>query len=218
MKDEIKVRKRKLSEYVRDPNNPNKGSERGRRLLRESLAEVGPARSIVAAADDVLLAGNQTAAAALESGIEDVIEIEAPPGALVVVKRTDIQSGDAKARRLVHADNRSGDFRSYDAEILELDAADGLLDGLFRDDELADLLLDLEVDTEVNAAVDDAAEGETGSRLKKDVRRAVKPVLYADQVAVFERALRATGIVNRGDALIAIYEAYLQSRASQSSG
>ncbi len=35
MKDEIKVRKRKLSEYQADPNNPNKGSERGRRIIRD---------------------------------------------------------------------------------------------------------------------------------------------------------------------------------------
>ncbi len=56
------------------------------------------------------------------------------------------------------------------------------------------------------------------ARLKKDVKRAVRPVLYADQVAVFERALRATGIVNRGEALIAVCQAYLASHPTQSGG
>lgn len=219
MSDDIKVRKRKLSEYTKDPNNPNKGSERGRRIIRESLAQDGPGRSAVASADDVLLIGNQTAAVAEDMGITDVIEVEAPPNALVVVKRPDVQYGDEKARRLRVADNRAADFHAYDYGTLELDAMDGLLDGLFRDDELLDLRLDLDVDAEVNAAVDGAEEGgEGGSRLKKDVRRAVKAVLYAPQVDVFERALRATGIVNRGEALIAICTAYLASHPTQGGG
>lgn len=219
MSDDIKVRKRKLSDYTPDPNNPNKGSERGRRIIRESLAQDGPGRSAVASADDVLLIGNQTAAVAEDMGITDVIEVEAPPNALVVVKRPDVRYGDEKARRLRVADNRAADFHSYDIEALDLDAADGLLDGLFRDDELLDLRLDLDVEADVNAAVDDAEEaGESGSRLKKDVKRAIKPVLYSDQVAVFERALRATGIVNRGEALIAICAAYLASHPTQDGG
>ncbi len=106
----------------------------------------------------MLLIGNQTAAVAAEMGITDVIEIEPPPNTLVVVKRPDVKYGDEKARRLRVSDNRSADFHSYDYSALELDAVDGLLDGLFRDDELLDLRLDLDIDTEVNAAVD-AADG-----------------------------------------------------------
>lgn len=218
MSDDIKVRKRKLSEYQRDPSNPNKGSERGRRIIRESLEKDGPGRSAVVSADDVLLIGNQTAQVAEDIGITDVIEVEAPPNALVVVKRSDVKYGDETARRLRVADNRAADFHAYDFEVLDLDSADGLLDGLFREDELLDLKLELDVETTVNAAVDDA-DKEQGSRIKgRDPARQIKPVLYADQVAIFEQALRATGIVNRGEALVAICRAYLDNRPSQADG
>jgi len=43
----------------------------------------------------------------------------------------------------------------------------------------------------------------------------IKAVLYADQVAVLEAALKATGQVNRGHALIQICEAYLSELPSE---
>lgn len=39
----------------------------------------------------------------------------------------------------------------------------------------------------------------------------IKPVLYVDQIETFERALKATGELNRGAALIKICEVYLDS-------
>lgn len=218
MSDDITTRRRKLAEYVQDPKNANKGSDRSRRITRTSLEERGAGRSLLAAADDVFLAGNQTAKLALEAGITEVIEIETEGDVLIVHKRRDLQSGDEAARLIALEDNRARDHSEWDAEVVLLEADAGLsLEHLFRMDELEDLRLDVDVDKEINAAVDDAdADGESGSRLKKDVRRAVKPVLYADQVAVFERALRATGIVNRGDALIAVCQAYLDQVHAES--
>lgn len=214
MSDDIRVRRRTLADYQRDPNNPHKATERGKRIVRDSLTEVGPARSAVASSDDVLLVGNTTADVAEELGMTEVIEIETDGDALIVHKRRNLASGDEKARLLRLLDNRASDFHDYQIDSLELDAADGLLDGLFRDDELLDLQIDTQIDADVNAAVDAAGEG--GSRLKKDVKRAVKPVLYAEQVAVFEAALRRTGQVNRGAALIAVCQFYLDHAHAES--
>ena len=72
----INVRRRKLSDYKDDPNNANKGSERGNQMIDDSLARVGPGRSLVADANDYLPAGNKTKAAAERAGITEVIEVE----------------------------------------------------------------------------------------------------------------------------------------------
>jgi len=214
MADEIKVRKRKLSEYQHDPNNPNKGSTRGKLILTKSLKERGAARSVVAASDDVFLAGNQTVDAAREVGITDVIEIETDGSALVVVKRRDLRSGDDEARLLAYEDNRARDPASWDAEQVLIDLEAGLqLDHLFRLDELDELQQDLQIETQIDQlASDGGTEGEGGDRRIKHMvaEKQIKPVLYAKQIDVFERALRQTHIVNRGDALIAVCQFYLE--------
>jgi hypothetical protein len=46
--------------------------------------------------------------------------------------------------------------------------------------------------------------------------RGIKAVVFAEQVAVFEAALRATGEANRGTALIQICQEFLNSHADQS--
>jgi len=217
--DEIKVRRRKLEEYVQDPNNANKGSERGRRITKTSLEQRGTGRSLLAASDDVFLAGNQTAKMAQEAGITDVIEIETDGKTLIVVKRIDLQSGDEAARLIGIEDNRSRDHSEWDAEQILADIDAGLdLDHLFRLDELDDLQADFDIDSAVDAVVDAAAsgEGEGGERIKgRNPAKMIKPVLYADQLEVFERAIRATGIVNRGDALVAVCAYYLENRPPQ---
>ena len=54
MADEIKVRRRKLSEYRPDPSNANAGSERGQFMIESSIEKVGVGRSLVADANDLL--------------------------------------------------------------------------------------------------------------------------------------------------------------------
>ena len=95
----IRVTRRKLSDYTPDPHNANKGTERGVYMLDRSIEEVGLARSIVAAADGTIPAGNKTLQAAADAGIEDVIEVETDGRALVVVKRTDWETVDAEQAR-----------------------------------------------------------------------------------------------------------------------
>jgi hypothetical protein len=67
---------------------------------------------------------------------------------------------------------------------------------------------------------DEPVDGETESE-DKDVRNMgersaqIKPVLYVDQIAVFEQALRRTGETNRGKALMMVCNAYLHQTEGQ---
>lgn len=211
------VRRRKLTDYQPNPRNHNKGTERGAGMLEESFHQYGPGRSLVADEDDVLIAGNQSQEAALNAGIEEVIEIETAGDVLVVHKRRDLDldADDDTGQRavgLAYMDNRSQQV-SFElaAEQLFQDMAAGVdMSTMFRQDELDALYEQMMTEANVEAALD--GEGEGTQRIPGS-RAQVKVVLYALQVALLERALRETGILNRGDALIAVCESYLGSRA-----
>lgn len=105
--DEIKATRRKLSDYILDPQNPNKGTPLGSSLLETSVEDFGPARSGVVDSDGVIRAGNHTAEQLMAAGIEDVIEIETTGKEWVVVKRADF---DPKTgQRYAVVDNRTNE-------------------------------------------------------------------------------------------------------------
>lgn len=210
MSKDIKVRKRKLSDYKQDQANANKGNKRGQQMIDQSVTELGAGRSGLVSRDDVFIAGNHASQAMQAAGIEEVIEIEAEPGQWVVVKRNDIQSGTTEARRMAIADNRANEA-NLEWELDHLLADPAALDGFFRDDELEDLLADAEVEKAVN---DDLAEGqgESSKRALGDRKQQIKPVLYVDEVAIFEQAIKATGMINRGQAVLEICKQYLASK------
>ena len=143
MADEPTIRKRKIGDYTPDAHNANKGSERGQYMIDTSVESVGLARSIVAANDDTIPAGNKTLQAALDAGIEDVIEVETDGNALVVVKRTDWATVDSeKARQYAYLDNRASELGlQWDAEQVLRDLDVGVdLSGMFHDWELDKVL------------------------------------------------------------------------------
>lgn len=105
-----KLTLRTLTDYSQDPHNPNRGTDRGRQAVRRSLDEVGAGRSLVADADGTLLAGNQTARAAVEAGITKVIEVETDGDALIVHRRRDLKAGDARASKVAVYDNRASEL------------------------------------------------------------------------------------------------------------
>jgi len=92
---------------------------------------------------------------------------------------------------------------------LEHGALDSLLASLFEEGQQTQLR-DVEEDV--------GGEQGDGARQLGDRAAQIKPVLYADQVAVFERALRITGEINRGRALIQVCEFYLQNARSEETG
>lgn len=108
MTDEIKVRKRKLSDFRPALVNPNQGSERGSQIIENSIHTNGAGRSGLSTADGEMIAGSQTIEQMAAAGIEDVIEVETDGHTWVIVKRSDLETiDDPKARGLQLSDNIS---------------------------------------------------------------------------------------------------------------
>lgn len=137
----------KIEDLCPDPNNANKGTERGKYMLDKSVSELGLGRSIVADRNNVIIAGNKTLESAYENGLTDVVVVETTGKQLVVVKRTDLDlTTDPKAKQLAIADNQVGQISlDWDLEVLahlggEVDLSEYFyaneIDGLvFEDDD-----------------------------------------------------------------------------------
>ena len=138
----------KLTDFKPDPNNLNKGSERGNYALERSIREYGFARPVVAAADGTILAGNHAYAKAGEIGLNKVRVIETTGDEIIVHKRMDLDSESAKARMVALADNRTTEINlSWDSEGLkELADATADVSNFFVDTELDDFLLNKELE------------------------------------------------------------------------
>lgn len=117
-----------------DANNRRKRTERGTKLLRESLAEVGAARSIVIDESDRVLAGNGTLEAAEAIGLTKVQVIETDGDTVVAVRRRGLSESQKLALALY--DNRTAELAEWDAEPLSQDAAAGVLTPFFNPGEL----------------------------------------------------------------------------------
>lgn len=146
---DVKVRRRKLSEYRPDPNNANLGSERGYRVIDDSVSQDGAGRSGLVDKNDIFIAGNQTMQAMADHGIEEIIEVETTGNEWVVVKRVDADLTDPDpnntARRLAYRDNRSTELSlTWDAEQILADLNAGVdLSALWQEDELKALLAEI---------------------------------------------------------------------------
>jgi hypothetical protein len=201
--------KAKISDFKPDPKNANKGTNRGREIVTDSLKRLKAGRSVLADKNGVLIAGNKTAEAALAAGLEDAIVIQTDGSQLVVVQRTDLDlATDAAAKELAIADNRSSEISlEWDGEILAELNEEIDLSKLWAEDELEEVL---PADMVQESGDTTAERRKLGSKAAQ-----IKPVLYADQVQVFEQALRATGNKNRGEALIQICQAYLDGNSER---
>jgi hypothetical protein len=131
-----------LDDLGADPANANRGTDRGRAVVAESLIECGAGRSILADKDGTVIAGNKTLEAARKLGLP-VRVIESTGEELVVVRRTDLDLHvDEKARRLAYLDDRAGQLGlDWDTEQMLEDLQRGVdLAGVFDDDEIKRLL------------------------------------------------------------------------------
>jgi hypothetical protein len=112
-----------MPKYHQDKRNANKGTDRGRAALKQSLERLGAGRSVLVDKHGVTIAGNKTLEAAGELGLTKTVEVETDGSTLVVVKRTDLDlETDIKARELAFADNRVGELDlEWDPEVLKTD-------------------------------------------------------------------------------------------------
>lgn len=126
---EPKVIRRKITDYLPDSHNANKGTERGLQMLEDSLQSVGVGRSIVVDKNGKIPAGNKTLEAAVNAGFEDVLEIEDDGKTLIVHKRSDWDLDDplGAARKYAYLDNRVSEVGlAWDANRIAADVEAGI--------------------------------------------------------------------------------------------
>jgi DNA modification methylase len=134
----------KLGDLIPDARNANKGTDRGRKLVTESIREFGTGRSILLDKNNRIIAGNKTAAGAAVLDDEDVLIVDTDGTKLVALRRTDLDlEHDPRAKALAIADNRTGELGlEWDQANLQaqIDEAEGKLRAFFTDGELEKLL------------------------------------------------------------------------------
>lgn len=135
-----------IAQLVLDDMNANKGTKRGRELLKKSLGKYGAGRSVVVDRYNRVIAGNKTVEAARAAGIESIAVIETDGSSLVAVQRGDLDlKRDKKARELAIADNRVGEIDlEWNPEVLA--SLDVDLEHFWNESELSALLTDFRSD------------------------------------------------------------------------
>lgn len=122
-----------------DPQNARNHPDDNRNLIRQSLEEVGPFRSIALDADGVLRAGEGVYTEAKRLGMKVQI-IEAEPDTLYAIKRNDL-SGDL-ARRAALYDNATSEKSEWRGDVIGemAEKEKALLAGIFSDADLLQIL------------------------------------------------------------------------------
>ncbi len=130
-------RKFTISDLSLDDKNANCGTDRGRKLLAESLKELGAGRSIVCDRNGKIIGGNKTLEQAISLGLE-VEAIHTKGDKLIAVVRDDLDlDTDPKARALAYSDNRIAELDlSWDVEQILADVDNINIEGLWTEEEL----------------------------------------------------------------------------------
>ena len=98
-----------------DKKNYRKHSDNNKRMIRKSLKDCGAGRSVLVDADGYLIAGNGVYEQAQQLNIPTRV-VETDGSELVVVKRTDLRTDDAKRKELALADNATSDSVEWDMQ------------------------------------------------------------------------------------------------------
>lgn len=185
-----------LAELTLDPTNARLHSDRQLSEFAQVLERFGQQKPIVIDDRNVVLAGNGTVLAAKRVGWESILCL-----------RTTIKD-EAERQAYAIADNRIGDLSEFDEEILTtklrtLSAKDLLKGTGFDDDELQELN---------DLLAPDAAAEKTASRsIGNGTVPVVRICIAMPNVATFERAMQATGEMNRETALMKLAKFYLNA-------
>jgi hypothetical protein len=188
----------KITDYKPDPENANLGTERGARLLEQSLRENGAGRSILVDKNGVIIAGNKTAQQARALGITDVIEVVTDGTKLVAVQRLDLDLlGDPAAERLAISDNRVGEIDlQWAVDVLQKFQANypDILDGLFTEEDIEKIIRESKPEEEL-VSPEDMFDDFDPSRSKAGEKETMTStfVFYGEQVDVISKALTTLG-------------------------
>jgi hypothetical protein len=129
-----------LSSLSLDERNANRGSERGRKMLEDSLRKLGAGRSVLVDRQGRVIAGNKTVETARKLGLKEIAVIETDGDTLVAVRRQDLDlQTDRKAVELAVADNRVAEIDlDWNPEVLA--SLDIDLSQFWNEQELAALM------------------------------------------------------------------------------
>lgn len=204
-----KVATDKLERFRPQRRNANRHTQRGMGQLEASMRKYGYVTPMTAAADGEIIDGSARAETGATVFGDDVIVVHHDGTKPVIMVRDDIPNADTpQAREISIAANRVAQVNlEFDAEILLEDLQAGVdLSQFWREDELNGVFADMD-----KGEIGDA--GESNERALGDKARQVKPVLYTDEIALFEQALALTGKRNRGAALIEVCREYVEKHA-----
>jgi len=115
-----------IGEVTLDPDNANRGTIRGKKLIKNSLKKYGAGRSILLDANNMVISGNKTVQAAKAQGYKNIKIIDVDGDTLIAVRRMDLDlKRDKKARELAIAENRTAQVDlEWDPEVLKSTDAD----------------------------------------------------------------------------------------------
>jgi DNA modification methylase len=133
-----------IVDLTADPQNANRGTDRGRAALERSLREYGAGRAVLIDRRGRIIAGNKTVEHAKRLHLP--LRVVKTDGTfLIAVQREDLDlATDPRAKALAIADNRVGELDlEWDVEMLKQLHADGLdLSAFWTEAEFADLFAD----------------------------------------------------------------------------
>jgi hypothetical protein len=182
----------KIGDYKQDPDNANLGTERGARLLLDSLKTNGAGRSILVDKNGYIIAGNKTAAEAAAAGMREVIEVVTDGSKLVAVQRLDLDMmADPQATRLAIADNRIGELDlAWAMDVLQDIQAKNpeILDGFFSEEEIGRYIASMEPQLEE----DKPDKKDADDREPRDMQ-AVTFTFYGDQAEIVKQSVKDHG-------------------------
>ncbi len=102
----MKIEKILISKLIPDPANVRKHNQKNMEAIKGSLAKFGQQKPIVINAENIVIAGNGTLAAAIELGWQDIR-----------VVRTELKGSELAAFGI--ADNRTAELAEWDIEGLQ---------------------------------------------------------------------------------------------------
>lgn len=185
------------SEFTPHPNNWRLHPQAQREAVRASLDTLGwIAQVIENVRTGYLIDGHDR--------VQDALDNDDAPVPYIQVDLTEAEERQALATYDPLSAMAVPDPEKLDALVtglrLENSALDTLVEQMRAESSLS-VSVQRQLDTNPNAGRD-----------LGDAKKMIKPVLYAEQLETFELAILATGIANRGDALIHICEAYLAAK------
>jgi len=109
----------KVEDLLFDERNYRNHKDKNKKLIRKSIKECGFGRSVIIDNENRLIGGNGVVSQVDKNTPIKVIETDGTE--LVVVKRTDLKTGDEKRKKLAVLDNSTSDTSEFDNNMLITD-------------------------------------------------------------------------------------------------